>query len=71
MIGNPEIWYVGYLYPWSADVAYSPDSPLNFDGAGAPANVQGVLSFSSREDAEAYCREHPDPYLYGPFQRRG
>jgi hypothetical protein len=71
MIGNPEIWYVGFLYPWSTDAAYPPDSPLSSEGLGAPSNLQGVLSFSSRAEAEQYCREHPDRYLYGPFRHWG
>ncbi len=69
MIGNPQIWYVGYCYP-NPMTPYPQDSPLNFQGqSGAPQDVQGVLSFDSREEAQRYYDSDSSPYKVGPFRR--
>src|SRR5437868_2922663 len=42
MIGNPNVWYIGYRYPWAEE---DRDTLPTLSVAGAPGNLRGVLSF--------------------------
>lgn len=69
MIRNQGIWYVGYRMPTSGSTGMVGLSSQPSDGD--PPGLTGIVSFSSREEADAYCRRNTNPYLVGPYRQFG
>ena len=68
LTSNPNVWYICHIKPWKK--GENPGkSPFSFDDNGMPNNATGVRSFRSKEEAQEYADENPDPYLFGPFRR--